>query len=121
MSDQTTTLDADGWLTLTTPIVAKSTVLVACPPGWLTAPKFQIVDHDTLIAITRRIARMRTSGMMAMVQTMETIYRKHGAHCRYDAATNRVELPRPLREAFTPLPCRVTITRDDGPLTVRKA
>jgi len=114
-------IDADGWLSLPLPVSVKTMITVAAPPKWLEGGKFQILDQHAQISVTRRIARMRTSGMGPMVTTMETIYRKHAAQCRYEAAGNRLELPKRVRDAFAPLPCAVTISKDDGHLTVRKA
>ncbi|WP_323035429.1 hypothetical protein [Pararhodobacter sp.] len=95
-------------------------ITLAAPPAWLAGGKFQILDDHAMIAVTRRIARLRTSGSMPVVQTMETIYRKHAQKCPFDAANNRLTLPRQIAAAFAPLPCAVTITRQDGHLTLRK-
>lgn len=121
MDAQITTIDADGWLTLPWPVVVKTGITVACPPSWLEARKFQILDQHALIALNRRIARLRTSGSMPVVHTMETIYRKHAALCRYTAQGNRLQLPLRVRAAFGPLPCEVRIVNEDGYLTVRGA
>lgn len=119
--DYAATIDAQGWLSLPVPVVVKTMITVAAPPAWLAAQKFQILDQSALISITRRIARLRTSGSMPVVQTMETIYRTHASMCRFDRVGNRMELPKQIRTAFGPLPCAVTITKQDGHLTVRKA
>lgn len=113
------TVDEDGWLDLPCPVAVKTGLILACPPSWLAAGKAQILDHHALIAINRRIARLRTSGMMPMVTTLETIYRTHAVLCRHDPKGNRVELPPRVRAAFSPLPAPVTITPEDGHLTLR--
>lgn len=113
------TIDAEGWITLPCPVVVKTGLTLACPPSWLAAGKAQILDHHALITLNRRIARLRTSGMMPMVTTLETIYRKHAVLCRHDPGGNRIELPPRIRDAFGPLPAPITITPEDGHLTLR--
>jgi len=122
-------IDADGWLVLPVRPGQKTGskpglqtgLMVACAPSWLAAGKLQILDNPALIAINRRIARLRTSGAMPLVQTLETLYRKHTVLCRYDPARNRIALPKRITDAFGPLPCTVDISNDDGHLTVRKS
>jgi len=120
MTATSSTIDADGWLTLTAPVAVKTGITVAAPPSWLADHRFQILDQHALIALNRRIARLRTSGSMPVIKTMDTIYRKHASLCRYDAQSNRVELPTHIKDAFAPLPCPVTIANEDGHLTIRK-
>jgi|GEM_PF-5255989 len=120
MPEYQANIDAHGWLTLPLRVHVKSGITVAAPPSWLKQPKFQILDQHALIALNRRIARLRTSGAMPVIKTMETIYRKHASLCCFDPATNRVELPQSVTQAFAPLPCPVIITTDDGHLTVCK-
>jgi hypothetical protein len=117
----TTTIDAQGNLLLPRALLGENRLTIACPPAWLADGKFQLVDHNTMIAITHRIARMRTSGAMANVAMMEAAYRTHASSCRIDPDSGTVHLPARLRARFAPLPCAVTLTDRDGPVTVSRA
>jgi len=117
----TTTIDADGHLLLPPSLRRGNRLTIACPPAWLRDGKFQLVDRNTMIAITHRIARMRTSGAMANVAVMETAYRTHASSCRVDPGTGTLHLPARLRDRFAPLPCTVILIDRDGPITVARA
>ncbi|WP_417589680.1 hypothetical protein [Pararhodobacter oceanensis] len=120
-----TTLDTDGWLTLPfQPAVkpgVRTALTLACAPSWLAEGKAQILDHHALIAINRRIAKLRTSGAMEVVTTLETLYRKHTALCPYDAKANRIQLPARVVAALGPAPCTLQVSKEDGHLTLRKS
>lgn len=120
MAEHPAILDAEGWLTLPMPVAVKTGILVACPPSWLVAGKFEILDQHAVMALNRRIARLRTSGAMPVVQTMEAIYRQHALLCRFDPAGNRLQLPPRLALALGPLPCTLVLDGTDGHLSARK-